>query len=509
MSVRYFDIDSTYRNRNEWPLPSEFVIPISTSGTKPVCEALDPVCLSSPIHSWRSYDFNTYKDALTTTYVTTSVVQSFVGINDNYTFVVETYIFLPDIGNLQQEDNYYQGAVIIVKDLSDPSYLGVSRITKYRWLGKNTVGFLTTSDRAEISVDIPVRVYPADISYVGPPPIVVTINDPSNFSNLCFPLVFIPEGRLVTNAYPNYFLYNESTSQYRTITNYSPVTHNSEIDMSKQDPCRNTNKCLNDNGFRQYYSIRKELPQSIEIVKNVYNGTKIVFNSKRCFECAYVRISQQNLPPPLGVSDPLIKNPASNEIRRIVGTYLVTDDSKPPEYSGNAIVICEPFSSDVKEGTKVEILPISYDNAVPFNYNGSWIQEDCCYEIRISSLVLPNAILNVASGGNIAYYPFIYVEFSSCSSSGQSIDNLYSNNPHSTKAMFRIPVQDTTNPLTRPFILLGGDSQIVKFKPNENIKFSVKMDNGELFNTVLEENYSPFEPNPYCQIKALISIRKI
>ena len=33
-NTRILDIDSTYRNRNEWPLPGAFEIPISQTGRK-------------------------------------------------------------------------------------------------------------------------------------------------------------------------------------------------------------------------------------------------------------------------------------------------------------------------------------------------------------------------------------------------------------------------------------------------------------------------------------------
>jgi len=37
---RYLEFDSTYRNRNEWPLASEFQIPISQSGRKNNTDAI-------------------------------------------------------------------------------------------------------------------------------------------------------------------------------------------------------------------------------------------------------------------------------------------------------------------------------------------------------------------------------------------------------------------------------------------------------------------------------------
>jgi len=46
---KYLELDSTYRNRNQYPNPSDFVVPYQISGSYNNCiEAFDPVCLSSP-----------------------------------------------------------------------------------------------------------------------------------------------------------------------------------------------------------------------------------------------------------------------------------------------------------------------------------------------------------------------------------------------------------------------------------------------------------------------------
>ena len=62
-NIRYLEIDSTYRNRNLWPDPSNFEIEISQTGTKNKNNALDPVSLSTPIKVWKSKQFNTNSSA--------------------------------------------------------------------------------------------------------------------------------------------------------------------------------------------------------------------------------------------------------------------------------------------------------------------------------------------------------------------------------------------------------------------------------------------------------------
>jgi hypothetical protein len=55
MSVkRYLEVDSSYRNRNEYPLPSQFVVNISQTGEKKKEAALDPVSDAAPILAWNN-----------------------------------------------------------------------------------------------------------------------------------------------------------------------------------------------------------------------------------------------------------------------------------------------------------------------------------------------------------------------------------------------------------------------------------------------------------------------
>ena len=51
---RYLEICSEYRDRNRFPKPGQFEIPISVNGRKSINHAIDPVSLGVPIISWTS-----------------------------------------------------------------------------------------------------------------------------------------------------------------------------------------------------------------------------------------------------------------------------------------------------------------------------------------------------------------------------------------------------------------------------------------------------------------------
>lgn len=48
----------------------------------------------------------------------------------------------------------------------------------------------------------------------------------------------------------------------------------------------------------------------------------------------------------------------------------------------------------------------------------------------------------------------------------------------------------------------------MKFKPNDNLIFSVRLPNGDIFDTETPEYYSPSEPNFYTQVSALFRITR-
>ena len=128
------------------------------------------------------------------------------------------------------------------------------------------------------------------------------------------------------------------------------------------------------------------------------------------------------------------------------------------------------------------------------------------------NVVLPNETLTVGAGGRIAFYQYVYVELSNVSAPGAGLKNIiYSNNPNATTATFRAPIDDIPNPLISSFIKLDGNGmvQTIKFKPNDNLYFSVRLSNGQIYNTIIDETLSPSSPNPRAQISAMFSIRRL
>jgi hypothetical protein len=160
------------------------------------------------------------------------------------------------------------------------------------------------------------------------------------------------------------------------------------------------------------------------------------------------------------------------------------------------------------------ILPFDHDNFNPFDYTGSMCSQEemVCYEMELLNVVLPNSTLNVGRGSLVSFYPYVYVEISNVSAPSAGMKNaIYSNNPNSTRMVFRAALDDVPNPIISSFVKIDGDGmvQTLKFKPNDNLRFSVKISSGEIYETLLPEHFSPLRPNSKAQISSCFLIRRI
>jgi len=170
--------------------------------------------------------------------------------------------------------------------------------------------------------------------------------------------------------------------------------------------------------------------------------------------------------------------------------------------------------SNTLTGNWLQLLTFDRDNEYPLNYTGSTVSQNqmVCYEVELISLILPNLPLDNSIGGLIAFYPYLYVELTNVTSpSGGNAGIIYSNNPNAQKALFRVAIDDTPTPVISKFIKVDGDGavQTVKFKPNDNLKIRIYLADGTLFETQTKDTTPPSIPDPFVQISAQFSIRRL
>lgn len=211
---KYLEIDSTFRNRQRWPLQSSFEVEKARSTSD-----MDPISDSVPIIAWKGN--------------TTSVASAVVNFSNTDTMIISN-------ANLQKEDDYYTNATITPPD---------SNIKSYRFLG---------STLAEITLKQPMSSSVANGTNV-------VISETTDINN-CRVFVPMTKTNVPENFYVGAYLYDETVGVFSEITRYDKntgcVTIASSNGMSKSDN----------------FSIRYRPPVGIGIAgasstANVINGT--------------------------------------------------------------------------------------------------------------------------------------------------------------------------------------------------------------------------------------------
>lgn len=537
-TTRYLEISSTYRDRNSWPQPAEFEVPIAESGSADKNNARDPICLSEPVTKWVSNALAN-QAGVSASITFSSVAPTPLG----YSSQGDT-AFLQTSSPLRAEDNYYVGLVLF--DSATPLPLA-RRVTFYRYVGFDGSVYIgefminATFD----SITLPAVMY-----------------DPTDLSVQSNVQVFIPNGRIAENGYPDLYLYNETRGTWAPVLYYDEITHMLSADASAVSPFNWS--------VQDAYSIRAQKP-IFTGVSSVISTTTFVLNATNAgldneYRGDFLRVANvgtsRTYPAPIYETRKIIKhfvfsttfattdpgvtnaftlayNPQLVNINGYyVGAQLYTSVGGPytvatydastrsgtitgvfgGEVVGDSVytrtVIVNPAFTSAPSASSLELLLFTRDSFNPLTFIGSELsqQQAVCYEIQLVNLALPNRLLNVYRGGQAAFYPNLYVELVNVTSSNSGVQNIiYSNNPYSKKMLFRVPVDDIPAPIISTFIKLDGDgtTQTVKFKPNDNLKFSVRFDNGVLFENYERETYSPQEPNPLIQISALFSLRRL
>lgn len=161
------------------------------------------------------------------------------------------------------------------------------------------------------------------------------------------------------------------------------------------------------------------------------------------------------------------------------------------------------------------IQPFQYDSAGNFSPaagSGCAQQQQVCYEIEVVSLVLPNATICGYQGGQIAFYPYVYVGLSSPNTtSGANPYIIQSNNPNAINTQFVCDIDDVNDPLTTPFVKIDGNGmkQTVKFSPYTNLELTVKLPNGDIFDTCEANDLPPNPPNPFSNLSVVFAVTRL
>ena len=510
---RYLELDSTYRNRNQYPNPSNFTVLISQSGTRDAASAYDPVCISAPIKTWIPEDL-----ILKCGLINTPVLAP---LNPKGVFTV---CFPVNIAN--PLSGYYNGCPIKMDNVGTPT--GTVIITAWDVLSLNPNP--SGKDCFIVSVS-------PDFSMIP----VGTVEFLQG-TDLTIGKFLIPDGFEADYYYVGYIMYNENLNRWRPIISYNKTHRLAGVDLSPEYGGPIDINPVETWEVWHTYSIRKALPKYFGELPNC-GCLPYPFNKSTSFVIPcntnvmigdFIRFTftkEKNSIPP--VKSDYIEKGYKNISCRITGYTGKGSPAVPavpatqwrpavpaiPAIPPNVVTVdcCMldlKFCDDNMDPiiNCFEILQFTRDNAVPFCYSGSTVsqQEMVCYEIKLINLVLPNKTL--VSGGRVAFYPYVYVELQNVS--GASSGNkciIYSNNPNSTKMLFRAAIDDIRDPSTSPFIKIDGDGmvQTIKFKPNDNLKFGVYIPNGQPLETVDKDCLSPLPADALLQVSATFEIKRL
>ncbi len=182
-------------------------------------------------------------------------------------------------------------------------------------------------------------------------------------------------------------------------------------------------------------------------------------------------------------------------------------------YTGatRALTLQTALTSAPANGSLVEIDALTDDNAqtlrIATNVLGSGSQVSY-YEIELLWLSFPNQIFNVSYGGLLSDYPYCYVSLFN-EGSPLATQVLYSNNPHSTDVLYKVPVNQYFG--STQFLTLKDSKtkQVIQFHPDQDIRFIVTLPDGNVAQFAESDTMSPNPPNPLFQVNASFAMRRV
>jgi hypothetical protein len=189
-NTRYLELDSTYRNRNEWPLAADFEIPISQTGRKGRIDAVDPVSESASLKVWQSNLFDNNPGivgaapTLNIHFVST-VLTPVSATTGTVVIIVQSIAPLASAAVIQRQKDYYAAAVV-----QDTVTKARARIISSTFMGTDST---TGLDRMRLTITTSLGTLATGTALV--------ISDPTDFTSVSSPWIFVPNGRLQNNAY--------------------------------------------------------------------------------------------------------------------------------------------------------------------------------------------------------------------------------------------------------------------------------------------------------------------
>lgn len=497
---KFLELDSTYRNRNVDPNPGCFTVTVSQTGLKNQKNAVDPVSNAYPEIIFNPSKYYNTAD-------TPSLSFNFIGEftldiykSTSSTLYLKYIIDETTKARLPYEDNLFVGAKLlqIAPNINQP--YPFRRINEWTFLQQSANNMYF-----KISLSEPFSTI--DISSVINNDFVIVIDEG----------FFLPASYGIPQYYKLYVVTYLSQG-FSKIIDFDSDSHVAVPDAEIVTDSKN-------------FAIRKESP----IISSAFTGSSTsnikILIGNLFFQNTTVDTVINAFLHWYRISDTNEKT-LINDIKKIVavqgtsqgGQTITVNAGDSPSvtlkneagvditYNFDTLILSDPLLEIPQPKDYYEILQYSYDNYSPFVYSGtlSSNSQPVAYEMTLNSLTLPNTYL--VGGGRIAYFPYVYVNIENISTTqGNPKNVILSNNPNTYRAIFRVPITDLNHPKNTPFVKLTGNGmkQTIMFKQNDDVKLTITLPDGQIFQTFQSDTSNGQKPNPTLQISAVFSMERI
>ena len=162
-----------------------------------------------------------------------------------------------------------------------------------------------------------------------------------------------------------------------------------------------------------------------------------------------------------------------------------------------------------QNGDLLDINSYSSDNASTLIYSGNLSSsQNNYYEIELLNVIYPNQLLGNGIGGKLSNSPYIYVQLYN---EGNQLANqvMYSNNPNSINALFKVPVNLYFGSTSFYTLKDCKQKQVIQLRPDKDLFINITYGSGETVQFQEQDDFSPNPPNPLLQISCTFAIRKV
>jgi hypothetical protein len=136
------------------------------------------------------------------------------------------------------------------------------------------------------------------------------------------------------------------------------------------------------------------------------------------------------------------------------------------------------------------------------------MNQPVCYEVELLNMTLPNVLFENGNRGFMDQYPYFYIKlYSTDSKPGQS--SMITNNPNAKEALFRMPMHLYLK--DESFFTLDKCKSIqqITMKPDDSLRFTICLPNGEPIILRDADYFSPAPPNPFLQMSATFKLTRM